>query len=194
PGEKQGDRPAPLPPRGADARVETRQARSGRARSLAPVPPGSTARRVEGRSDARRRSPPWPGRSRRGPRKRYGRRASSPTIRRAVDALELAQQSGPLLAGLDEATGAVHAETLLDGLGLRGFGQRLKLTASGQRVDLNTARGFDAIHPHERFADGLADRHQSVIAEDQDPLVGEIVHDAGPLAGVERRALEVMVG
>src|SRR5262249_2479087 len=112
------------------------------------------------------------------------RGSASLAVRRSVDPLELTQEGGPLPAGLDESARSVHRPALLDGLRPGGLRDRLQLAAAGQGVDLNPAGRLDAIHPHERLADGPADGQEAVIAQDEDALVAEVPHDAWPLADV----------
>src|SRR3984893_7041689 len=126
-------------------------------------------------------------------RRPAGQEPASLPVRCPVDPLELAQQGGPLFAGLDEAARPVHAQTLLDALALGGLRDRLKLAAPGQRVNLDPARRLDSVHPHEGLAHRLSDRHQAVIAQDQDSLVAEVARDAWSLADVRGWPLEVVV-
>src|SRR5262249_9723123 len=188
-----GARPAePRLPR-AGAWAGRRRARYGRAGRPPPAPRHSTARAAAGRSGARTRLPRRRVHSTPARRTRSGRRAPSLPVTSAVNALQLTEERRPLLAGLDEATGAVHLESLFDRLGLSGLRKRLKLETSGQGVDLNAACRLDAIHPDEGLAHRFADRHQAVVAQVQDPLLAEIVHDARSLAAVDRRSLEVVI-
>src|SRR5262249_61117983 len=140
---------------------------------------------------ARTRSLRRRARSRREPRPGSGGRGLSRPVTNPVGALQLTEECGPFLAGLDETAEAVHLESLIDGLGLSTLRERLKLAPARQGIDLDAARRLDAIHPHEGLAHRLADRHQTVVLQDQNSLRTEILHDARPLAAVERRPLDV---
>src|SRR5438067_13238285 len=119
------------------------------------------------------------------------RMAASAAVR-GVLALQPAQQPWP------------HQRPLAAATPLGGFGRRVagledflghrdQLAAARLRAHLDGGGRLQVVHADERVGHRLADRQQTVVAQDERGLVAEVVHEPRLLVVVERRPLEVVV-
>src|SRR5262245_33646295 len=88
---------------------------------------------------------------------------------RGIDPVEAANQAGPHARALPLARYRLVEHLLRD---------RDQLDAARLRAYLDRARGLQVVHGDPRVGDRLADREESVVAQDERGLITEVGHQA----------------